>query len=350
MKRKNLKNIFYMLNGSIGDFLMALFLMENFNQNDSSINLHVITPRNKGIFLELGAGKTHPYIHLVEANMKGVKGVLGTLSLLRHVFQKNYFLTPSTPGVNPLGIKLIGKFLTLRRGSILIGFDDGAPVNGKLYDILLPFDQKVLYHDSLKQCITNLGFLVIKENPTFSCIGENGVLEGYGLVKGEYIVVHPFGATNGRSYLGEDLVGLLEIILGRFTGTIVITGSAGDKEKADEAKRMTGGKRIKNICGISLGDTCVVLGGARYYIGVDTGTTHLAGLLRKKSLVLAKDGTPYWLPYYNKHATILYQAKDCTHGINEGKEHLFNCTGGERRLGDIPVNLVKEQIPVLFSR
>jgi len=349
MKKEIPENIFFMLNGSIGDFLMAVFLMENFHLNNAGMRLHVITPRNKKVFQELGIEESHPYINVIEANAGSISGLFNSASLVKYAFQKNHFIAPSTREVAPLSVKIIGKALTLLRGGIFAGFDDGEGAKINMCNKLVSFEKTTPYHELLKRFIPALGFKIMKDKPDFSCTGGEGAIGKHGLVNDSYVIIHPFGATGGRSYLGDELVHLLMIASESFSGPIVITGSFQDKEKAEEAERKINSNNIKNLCGITLGDTCAIISGAKFYIGVDTGITHLASLLRKKSLVLAKNGNPLWLPYYNENANITYSVKNCAHNIHEGKEHLFECGGGERLSGEIPPAVIEKKIKELFS-
>ena len=93
---KNYKNLIYFQNGSIGDFLMTIFFLENIYLNDNSIKLNVIIPKNGKLlsqFLE-----RYSYINLILANRKSWKGLIGILKLSKFVFSKNLIITAPTPG------------------------------------------------------------------------------------------------------------------------------------------------------------------------------------------------------------------------------------------------------------
>ena len=118
------KNLVYFLNGSIGDFLMALFFMENIHENDSSIALYVVTPRNKKAFDELS--EAYPYITVVEANRRSFRGMAASIRLLRFMSAANLVVTPPTPGRLPTYIKIVAKLAALYPGSLFVGFKDGG--------------------------------------------------------------------------------------------------------------------------------------------------------------------------------------------------------------------------------
>ena len=62
-------------------------------------------------------------------------------------------------------------------------------------------------------------------------------------------------------------------------------------------------------------------------------------------MVIAEQGTPHWLPYYNPNATIIYQIKNDTGSINEGREYLEKARNGRVRFLDrVPLNVIEEYI------
>ena len=65
MKKQRYKNLIYFQNGSIGDFLMTIFFLENIHLNDNSLVLNVVVPKNF-YFLQQFLEK-YPYINLEEA-------------------------------------------------------------------------------------------------------------------------------------------------------------------------------------------------------------------------------------------------------------------------------------------
>ena len=68
-------------------------------------------------------------------------------------------------------------------------------------------------------------------------------------------------------------------------------------------------------------------------------------VIGKNSLVIAENGTPHWLPYYNKSAKIIYKIKDDTSNRNEGREYLESKRKNEvRYLDRVPLNVVKDAL------
>ena len=327
MKRSP-RNFFYFFNGSIGDILMAIFLFDNIHLNDSRIKIHAVVPRNFKLFKELTKGKD--YFKIVLANKRSIRGIINSFFLLRHCFSKNNILVAPTQNILPLDIKIFSRMLSLNARSVLVGFKDKGP-NKNFFSKTIELDSKILYYELLKKALFEFGFEIKIGKPMLPSKRENQ----------NYIVVHPFGATSGRSILGEDLKWLIDRISEKFSGEVIITGSSKDEP---EAKKNISGK-IKCAIGLPINELCNLIDSARYFIGVDTGPTHIASLLGKKSLVLAKNGTPNWLPYYNDNARILYKVDGCQHGIYEGRDHLEKCRGDRLRcLVDIPRDVILEKL------
>jgi len=65
------------------------------------------------------------------------------------------------------------------------------------------------------------------------------------------------------------------------------------------------------MAGLPMGETAWVIDHAALYLGVDTGITHLAGVLQQKSLVLSHFRIPTWRPTYNPNARAIANSKRC---------------------------------------
>jgi len=154
--------------------------------------------------------------------------------------------------------------------------------------------------------------------------------------------LHPFGAVEKRSILGDDLKRLLLFVLEHEPGlSIVITGSGDDRKKIGELVGSISSDRVCNVSGAAtMEEITSLIFYSKLYVGVDTGITHLASFLGKKSLVIAHNGTPNWLPYYNPLSRILYKIEGCTHSGTEGRDHLEKC----RDKKVFPLTRVRESV------
>ncbi len=336
------KNLIYFQNGSIGDFLMTIFFLENIHLNDDSIVLNVIVPKNFKFLSQIA--KEYSYLKIILANRKSAKGLLGILSLFRFVFSKNLIITAPTPGKLSLSIKIIAKKMAFFRGSRLIGFEDGQKINKLIYSKLLKYNTKIIYPDFLKIVIRELGFEVKKEIPRLKYNKDENVLAELGLEKGTYIIFNPLAATQGRSFNQEEIIEIIDFIK-TFPPKIkiILTGGKTDKEILN-----TFADKAIILINPDITRLCTLLDNSKLFIGVDTGTSHLASFLQVKSLVIAINGTPNWLPYYNSKATILYTIDGCQHGIYEGREHLESCRGDILRcLDNVPMIVIEKYLKAL---
>ncbi|MCK4386494.1 MAG: glycosyltransferase family 9 protein [Candidatus Pacebacteria bacterium] len=339
MFNKKYKNLIYFQNGSIGDFLMTIFFLENIYLNDNSIKLNVVIPKNEKLLLQFLA--KYSYINIILANRKSVKGLLGILKLSKFAFSKNLIITAPTPGKLSWYIKIIAKKISLLGRSELVGFDDGQKINKFIYTKLLKYNTKIIYPDFLKTVLNELDFEVKKEIPKLEYTKDEDILKELGLEKEKFIVFNPIAATKGRSFREKEINEIIDFIKNLLPKIkIVLTGGKTDEKVLnnfkDKAIIMTNSK---------MSELCTVIDDSELFIGVDTGTAHIASFLGQKSLIIAQNGTPNWLPYYNPNATILYKINNYQHNIYEGREHLESCRGDVLRcLGDVPLEIIKDKL------
>ena len=131
----------------------------------------------------------------------------------------------------------------------------------------------------------------------------------------KYIVVHFFGMAPYRSLPVERWKSvLLSLTEANPTFSLVFTGDEKDRSKLEEiAKALPQAylciyQPILEVAGI--------IDEAALYIGVDTGITHLAGVLHQKSIILSHNGDLRWTLTYNPNARILVNSKRCTCAID----------------------------------
>lgn len=322
------KNLIYFLNGSIGDFLMTLFLMENIHKNDNSIRFYVVTPSNRQVFYELS--ERYPYVAIIEANRRTFRGITASLGLLRFIFTANLVVTPPTPGVFPLHTKVTARMTALHPKSFFIGFNDGRR-GGFLYTKLLHYDQTILYIDTIKNIVTELGFKITRKELRFSFVEHPHIFKEYGLIKGGYLILHPRGSDEKRSMKPADLIWLVERISEQYPDmTIVFSGSDADRPHIESALQIHLSDKILNLSGkVSMAELATLIAHATLYVGVDTGISHLAALLEVPSIVFSHVATvSNWLPYYNNNTDVLFKVWHTEERIYNDKTYLMeHCWG-----------------------
>lgn len=314
----------------MGDALMANFLFENIKENNLNFNYFLVIPRNKDVVRQIVKDKNIKIIELSKKN------IFSYLKLFIFLFSNNYILTSPTPGKQTKKTKFIVKLLSLKNKSKSVGYEDSGKNNKKFYKHLIPFNDKILYYELLLKSLEFFGLKIKKEKPNI----QNN------FTKKDYVVLHPFGSGDTRSFLKEDLDFLISEIRKNFAGDIFITGSAYDRKFINKIKD----DRVFLRLNLKIDELVSLIGHSSFYIGVDTGPTHIASFLNKKSLVLARNGTPNWLPYYNNNSTIIYEIKNCKHEIYKGREHLESCRGDLLRcLLEIPRDIISREIKNFFN-
>lgn len=317
------KNFIYFLNGSIGDFLMTLLFLDSLYKKNKNWSFYIATGRNKKLFQDIAS--EYPHVKIIDYPR----------GIFKFLFSKNIVITPPTPAILPWHQKLFAWLISRAPSSELFGFDDSAKINVFLYKKVIPFRTDILYFELLFFLAEKLNIDFQEKNMFLRSEKSNFIDES------PYIVFHPFGASNGRSFLEEKLQKIVLLIKDAFPNhKVFITGSIQDFQKLEVVKDLN----FIDFTGRNIKEVIQLIKNSNLFIGVDTGITHLANVLQKKTLVLAEQGTPHWLPYYNPEATIVYQIKD-DNGFNEGREYLESKRHGRiRYLDRIPLSVIEKYI------
>jgi len=332
------QNLIYFQNGSIGDFLMTIFFLENVYLNNPKLKLVVVVSKNEH-FLKQFLEK-YPYIQIILINRRSFRGLGGMFKLMKYYFSSNLVLTAPTPGVLSFLVKLIAKTVAVMPNSMLAGFEDEQKINQFIYDKILGYRTNILYPEFLKSVLENLGFKIYKRNPLFEFKKDGVLLRKLDLKTDSYIVVNPMAATQGRSLNEQEILFIIKKIK-EISHNLEIVLVGGEKERIF----LHSFEGVKIYINLSVKNLSNLIANSALFVGVDTGTTHLASFLNKKSLVIAKNGTPNWLPYYNDKARILYSIKNCPHNLYEGRERLEECRGNKLRcLGNVPLEIIEKTL------
>ncbi len=126
---------------------------------------------------------------------------------------------------------------------------------------------------------------------------------------GTYIIVHPFGASIAHT-LPPRRFRILFAHLAREHSdkTVVLTGTPAERVRLEE---LVQDLPVRIRTDLSMTQLVWVLDHTALYIGIDTGVTHLAGVLRQKSLIIRHCSDPSWTPTYNPNARILLNSVHC---------------------------------------
>lgn len=279
----------YFHNGSIGDFLMTLYLMDLLHKQDPKRELSIYVPRQQKVCKELALG--YPYVTLITKKSEVIKEVFGGYTAI----------LPPTPGSIPLSIQILAKLTSLGGGK-LVGFEGTTFSN--FLDESITYDDARLYHENMSMLAKLFGEVKDKA-PTFTLVEQKDSLPE------RYIVIHPRGSSEGRSLRQKDLDDILACFK-EYEGHVFISGSADDVKKY----MIKNNDHISVIAGsMGMQKLGYLLAHCEFYIGVDTGVSHLASLVGAKGIVLAHNASTHtWLPYYADGIEVLAERSKTTKG------------------------------------
>jgi ADP-heptose:LPS heptosyltransferase len=197
--------------------------------------------------------------------------------------------------------------------SVLVGFQDAGPL-GSWYAYTLPYNTNDPFTATISQVLTAIGLPKFDGPSTLDLSEDPAALKEEGLLPGSYVVLHPRGSADKRSFTEEEAVSLINALLAADSSLrVVLTGSKADADftHAIQAK-VASAIRVSTILGGSPAKLAAILKHARFFMGVDTGTTHVACFLGARVIVVAHNATANWLPYYHPNARVLYRLEEDT--------------------------------------
>ena len=319
---KTYNNIIFFSNGSIGDFLMTLSFLERVHDVAGDASCVVIVPRMGAFLSDLAS--SYPYISIYEISKQNP---VHFFVLVFKFFQKNLVVTHHTYSRLPSLVKKTARFFALRKGSLFAGFKDMGSMKG--YDVIVSFDSKVSYPENMNTLLRECGLGdTLETEQRLVYRKQESVLNELGLGENEYFVFHPFAASAGSLPIDRYSI-ILNALIKEFPQiVIVITGAGGDVEKVHHILEHVHNKeRVRVAMDMGALELLTLVDGGSMYIGVDTGVTHIASFLHKKSVVIGHQASPSWLPTYNENACILYNNDRCTCLGNKNTDCLVEYEG-----------------------
>ncbi len=119
------------------------------------------------------------------------------------------------------------------------------------------------------------------------------------------LAFHPFSLWKYKEWHVDTCAELIDDVQKRYDVTVVITGSTGERGRADQVLARC---RIKpyNLAGkTSLGELAAVLSACRGFIGVDTAALHLAAAVDVPTLgIFGPSPAVCWAPRGSRHTVI----------------------------------------------
>jgi ADP-heptose:LPS heptosyltransferase len=301
--------------GPIGDALMALALFDDILTFDPKASLLIITRRNAGLIRDLARGYT-------QIEVREIPGGLRSLPFFAELLTQQWtLLTIGIALAYSLRLKLFFFALSILPGNRTIGLDDRESGKGWLpLDVVIQPDHTILIIDTLRKMLPYIGKgsfdteALAKRAPHVRFV--TNMPEDFPLKSGRYIVAHLFGMAMWRTLPPRRWKQLLATIGSNYPELpFVLTGSAKDRPMLEDIASAIPHAHL--AIDLSILEVAGIIDGAALYIGVDTGITHLAGVLQQKSIVISHRSDPRWRPVYNQNARILMNSKHCTCNTNE---------------------------------
>lgn len=297
---KSPKRVVVISFGAIGEALMFLALLDVVHNEHPSTECEFFAARQGALPEQLG--KEYGFIRF-----SNLKSTLGILRVFRLMFSRNIVLVPPSYGTVPLHVKAFAFLLSRVLGSISVGFTDKSGFHP--YTMTRSYRHEASFFTNLLEALQSAGVRSKETLPSYRPHPVDGLLPKLNLTPGKFAVIHPFAANKKRGLPVRRWKSLVEYLSRTYPDmTLCITGGKDDKEVADAIAKQ-GARSYAGV--LTLPETAALIKEAVLFIGVDTGITHLASLMRIPSVVIGNRSNPTWLPTYNKEARILTNATNC---------------------------------------
>lgn len=283
--------------GAIGDVLMVVSAADAVTRVSLSEAI-VATTKNQQAIQELASA--NPRISVV--NIRSLSFLLG---------RKKVLLMPSTFGTLPLALKCLA-FGAKLFGHTIVGFRDKGWFQP--YTHTLQFDSEIPFIKNLERqlhTVSETNKIALAPLAVFAPRAQKKY------PKNSYILVHPMPANRKRTLPGRRWSRLLAALQQQHPELkVVVHAAPGERVILQEWLEEL--SYIDILESESLLRLAGYLADARLYLGVDTGVTHLAGVMGVSSVILGNNSNPTWLPVYNLNARILTDDTRCTCSGDKG--------------------------------
>ena len=157
------------------------------------------------------------------------------------------------------------------------------------------------------------------------------------------MVFHPGAFVRKRSFTAQAVREVITYVLDKNPEMhVVLSGSGEDRQWIEEIKNgIQDRDRIMTAIGCSAQEIAALIQSAEFYLGIDTGITHLACFLQARVIAAAHRGTATnWLPFYCPTATVLYRLEE-EEGVHQDREYLdARRRGRVKPFGMVPMNAI----------
>lgn len=278
---------------------MWLNVFEELYIQRPDIKITVLASKRSNSLRDLASG--YPYV-----NVQPMVSI-SSFKLAASLWAPKVIMIHPTFGVTAPSIKRAARVLRCAPHSKIVGFSLGKESFG---DIILPYDIGVTYIENIAHALQLFGITPGGGRPTLRYVPDPQILSTFKLQPKRYVVVHPFGSNPKRSLPHSRWKTVLQHIKDSYPNhDLVVHIGPGERERAQDFTPAG-----VSIIGDNLhfAEAATLIENAAVYIGVDTGITHLAALIMDEVILIGNLSNPTWLPTYNPHVVILYNAHECS--------------------------------------
>lgn len=294
---------------SIGDSLMAKYLLENIHAQYPDARCGLVVASRGAMIRDLLAA--YPWIEVIEANRKSPRALF---MLIQHFWQSDFVCTLYTGGILNLSTKLMARLLA-RRGA-LIGYIDRSPLNTFLYDKLLYLkpDRSSVPRLLERDALIAAGIPVAIEQMTFKYLPQPDLLMRFGLQKKKYVVVGLFSGADARGLSPERRQALVDALVHALpTLPLVFIGTPQEREQISHMHVPQNSKTVET----TVQEVSALIDNSACMVSLGTGTSHIAAILRTPLAVLVACQGLQWVgtdQYGDAPIQVFCQPEACPNG------------------------------------
>lgn len=307
-------NYIFFTYGTIGEMLMDINLLSIIHDGDPKGCMYVLTLKNTHLYKEMV--ECYPFIEILDAR--------NPATFIGLFFGKNIVIRQQISSATPWRIKILCRALTLLPGSTVIAFSEKRNnfLKGIFTDKEILFNPKELFFDNLMKILPLIGLPEREYTLSFDFRKQNNTLTP------PYAILHPIAGMDNKTAPIDRWVEVVRLIRAQWPSmTVYVTG--GSKDAPALSPLAEAGAQI--ICGeLSFQELAQVIVDATFYLGADTGITHLASMVSDRAIVWGHNAFPTWLPRYNKNTIILSRNEHCICSGNKTGECYYIIDGVKR--------------------
>ena len=155
------------------------------------------------------------------------------------------------------------------------------------------------------------------------------------------IVIQPFSQWKYKEWGMKKFAALVSWIRSEYRFPVILTGSHGEREKADEIKTMSGESTFNFAGKTSIGMFAALLKSCNMFIGGDSAGIHISAAVGTPTVSIFGPASPsVWAPRGEQHAVVYNRKRPCVPCDSKGCEG----RGISRCLEELTVDDVKSVV------